>query len=366
MLYITLHNLHAWGKPHMTRAGDIAVATELAKAADTCVNVTAITQKDFDEVKSLYSDCRFEKKDNSSIETDLKSLTNQDVVLIPILEFTDLSNRDRRDQTLYFYQSLLGTDAEVAIMNIHHDKDFYLKQIDSCKDKEIAKVVKDLLNRCVYIVHDDCMKLEEFDSRFIEQIVYFDERKMKSLVVPDSKGKTLSFYRPASFKGFSIWCEETKNRNDLVIVSNVRFNPHLKDQLESVKDRCEIVDTLDVDISKFDGNLIISSAYDTDSTEFERLTASSKDCLNTTDYDYLKSINDDLDVDYLIIENAMFEAVYAGLPLRWSEISISKMPGKARSDALKLNSMNLEEQIEYFKNKYSAGKTVEYLKGLKK
>ena len=366
MLYITLHNLHAWGKPHMTRAGDIAVATELAKAADTCVNVTAITQKDFDEVKSLYSDCRFEKKDNSSIETDLKSLTDRDVVLIPILEFTDLSNRDRRDQTLYFYQSLLDTDAEVAIMNIHHDKDFYLKQIDDCKDEEIAKVVRDLLDRCVYVVHDDCMKLDQFDSRFIEQIVYFDQKKIKSSTVPDPDGKTLSFYRPASFKGFSIWCEETKNRDDLVIVSNVRFNRHLKEELESVKDRCGIVDTLDVDISKVDGNLIISSAYNTDSEEFERLTEHSKDCLNTTDYDYLRSLNDGLEVDYLIIENAMFEAVYAGLPLRWSEISISKMPSKARSEALKLNAMNLSEQVDYFKDKYNAHKTVEYLRGLKK
>lgn len=366
MLYITLHNLHAWGKPHMTRAGDIAVATELAKAADTCVNVTAVTQKDFDEVKSLYSDCRFEKKDNSSIETDLKSLTDQDVVLIPILEFTDLSNRDRRDQTLYFYQSLLDTDAEVAIMNIHHDKDFYLKQIDDCKDEEIAKVVRDLLDRCVYVAHDDCMKLDQFDSRFIEQIVYFDQKKIKSSTVPDPDGKTLSFYRPASFKGFSNWCEEAKNRDDLVIVSNVKFNPHLKEALDSVKDRCDLVEDLNVDLSKVKRNLIISSAYDTDSEEFERLTEHSKDCLNTTDYDYLRSLNDGLEVDYLIIENAMFEAVYAGLPLRWSEISISKMPSKARSEALKLNAMNLSEQVDYFKDKYNAHKTVEYLRGLKK
>ena len=366
MLYITLHNLHAWGKPHMTRAGDIAVATELAKAAETCVNVTAITQKDFDEVKSLYSDCRFEKKDNSSIETDLKSLTDQDVVLIPILEFTDLSNRDRRDQTLYFYQSLLDTDAEVAIMNIHHDKDFYLKQIDDCKDEEIARVVRDLLSRCVYIVHDDCMKLDQFDSRFIEQIVYFDQKKIKSSTVPDPDGKTLSFYRPASFKGFSNWCEEAKNRDDLVIVSNVKFNPHLKEALDSVKDRCDLVEDLNVDLSKVKRNLIISSAYDTDSEEFERLTEHSKDCLNTTDYDYLRSLNDGLEVDYLIIENAMFEAVYAGLPLRWSEISISKMPSKARSEALKLNAMSLSEQVDYFKDKYNAHKTVEYLRGLKK
>ena len=366
MLYITLHNLHAWGKPHMTRAGDIAVATELAKAANTLVNVTAINQKDFDEVKSLYSDCRFEKKDNYSIENDFKSLTDQDVVLIPILEFTDLSNRDRRDQTLYFYQSLLETDAEVAIMNIHHDKYFYLKQIESCEDQEVAEAVKSLLNKCVYIVHDECMKLDRLDSRFIEQIVYFDDKKIKSTEVPDSNGKTLSFYRPASFKGFSIWCEETKNRNDLVIVSNVKFNPHLKETLESVKDRCKIVETFDVDFDDLDKNLIISSAYDVDSVEFERLTSQSKDCLNTTDYDYLKELNDGLDVDYLIIENAMFEAVYAGLPLRWSEISISKMPSKAKSEAMKLNSMNLDEQVEYFKSKYSAFRTIEYLKGLVK
>lgn len=366
MLYITLHNLHAWGKSHMTRAGDIAVATELAKAAGTSVNVTAISQKDFDEVSELYSDARFEKKDRESIDNDLESLTDQDVVLIPILEFTDLSNRDRRDQTLYFYQSLIKTDAEVAIMNIHHDKDFYLKQIDLCEDDEIVEAVRSLLKRCVYIVHDNCMKLDNLDSRFIEQIVYFDQKKIKSSEVPDPDGKTLSFYRPASFKGFSIWCEETKNRNDLVIVSNVRFNPHLKEVLDSVKDRCEIIDTLDVDISKVDGNLIISNAYDTESEEFERLTKYSKDCLNTTDYDYLKNLNNGLEVDYLIIENAMFEAVYAGLPLRWSEISISKMPAKARSEALDLNEMSLDEQVEYFKNKYSANKTVEYLKGLKK
>ena len=366
MLYITLHNLHSWDKPHMTRAGDIAVATELSKAAETCVNVTAINQKDFEEIADLYSDARFKKKDSLEISKDLDSLTDQDIVLIPILEFTDLSNRDRRDQTLYFYQSLMKCDAEVAIMNIHHNKDFYLKQIENCKDREIAEAVESLLNRCVYIVHDECMKLSRFDSRFIEQIVYFDQKKIKSLTVPDLEGKTLSFYRPASFKGFSIWCEETKNRNDLVIVSNVKFNPRLKESLESVKDRCKIVEDLNVDLSKVDKNLIISSAYDTDSNEFERLTKSSKDCLNTTDYDYLRDLNNGSEVDYLIIENAMFEAVYAGLPLRWSSISISKMPRNARSEALMLNEMSLDEQVEYFKEKYNARKTVEYLKGLVK
>ena len=77
-------------------------------------------------------------------------------------------------------------------------------------------------------------------------------------------------------------------------------------------------------------------------------------------------MNDGSEVDYLIIENAMFEAVYAGLPLRWSSISISKMPRKAGSEALMLNEMSLDEQVEYFKEKYNARKTVEYLKGLVK
>ena len=55
MLYITLHNLHSWGKSHMTKAGDICVASELSKSDNSSVHVAAISDKDLFEVQSRVS-----------------------------------------------------------------------------------------------------------------------------------------------------------------------------------------------------------------------------------------------------------------------------------------------------------------------
>ena len=86
MLYITLHNLHAWGKEHMTKAGDICVASELSKTDNSAVHVAAISDKDLSEIEKLYEDTKFEK-----IDDRLPKLSKSDVVLVTMLEFSDLS-----------------------------------------------------------------------------------------------------------------------------------------------------------------------------------------------------------------------------------------------------------------------------------
>lgn len=359
MLYITLHNLHAWGKEHMTKAGDICVASELSKADNSAVHVAAISDIDLSEIEKLYDDTKFEK-----IDDRLPKLSKSDVVLVTMLEFSDLSDEYRRSKTKEFYEWLLDIEATVAVMNIHHDKDFYLRQIEVIEDKEISDLARKILDKCVYIVHDPCMMLDQFDSRFIEQIVYFDKNKIKPRE-ERKEGRTLSFYRPASFKGFCIWAEESKSRKDLLLISNVLYNPRLKGTLEEISQDVVIFEEFE-DFEEVDKSAIISQPYSVESEVFQKMISISKDCMNTTDYIYLLNLNDGMKPDYLIIENAMIEAVYNGLPLRWSEKSISTMDRFAANEARMYNRMSLNEQIKYLSEKFDADKTVKYLKGLSK
>ena len=360
MLYITLHNLHDWGKGVMTKGGEISVAAELAKSSDSFVHVTGTSKPDFAQVQALYPDAKF-KLENNNIVEDLAALTDKDVVLIPILSFGELSNPARRALVLSFYKALAKTKAVVAVMNICHTRYFYNDQIDGIDDEEIAALVQRILKKCVYIPHDPSMFLDAYNCEFSEQIVYFDRSKVKTLK-QKNKGVTLSFFRPARFKGFNIWAEETKRRNDLVLVSNVMISSSLSKIAESLK-KVEIIDDIK-DYKPSDRPVIISQSYDIETPEFQALFEESKDFLVTTDYNHLAEQNHGHKPDYLIIENAMFDAVYNGLPLRWSDFSIKTMSKYAAIEATMLNAMTLEEQIDYLSDKFSADKTVEFLKGL--
>ena len=363
MLYITLHNLHAWGKKNMTKAGDICVASELAKAARSSVNVIATSKNDFNQVQDLYNDTRFNLIEKIN-DSDLSRATDSDVIVVPILEFSDLLDQYRRRETLEFYDLLSKTSAKVVVMNIHHNKNFYLNQIKDC-DTIVKDLVSKILRKCVYLVHDPCMKIDSLDSRFVEQIVYFDRSKIEEEIQTKLFGKHLSFYRPASFKGFNIWAKDAVSSDDMILISNVLYNQHLSEQISQLKDKVDIFERFE-DYVDNGRSAIISRPYNTESEEFKQFVEMSVDCLNTTDYDYLREQNDNEEVDYLIIENAMLEAVYAGLPLRWSKSSIDRMEVNAASEAEKYNSMDLEEQIEYLSEKFDARKTVEFLENLAK
>ena len=360
MLYITLHNLHDWGKGVMTKGGEISVAAELAKSSDSFVHVTGTSRPDFAQVQALYPDTKF-KLENNNISEDLATLTEKDVVLIPILSFGELSNPARRSLVLSFYKALAKTKAVVAVMNICHTKHFYRDQLDGIDDEEISNLVQRILKKCVYIPHDPSMFVDSYNCEFSEQIVYFDRSKVKTLK-QKRKGVTLSFFRPARFKGFNIWAEETKHRNDLVLVSNVMMSSSLSKIAESLK-KVEIIDDIK-DYTPSDRPVIISQSYDIETPEFQALFDDSKDFLVTTDYNHLAEQNHGHKPEYLIIENAMFDALYNGLPLRWSSFSIQTMSEYAAIEATMLNAMTLEEQVNYFTEKFSALDTVEFLKGL--
>lgn len=360
MLYIALHNLHDWGKGVMTKGGEISVAAELAKSSDSFVHVTGTSRPDFAQVQALYPDTKF-KLENNNISEDLATLTEKDVVLIPILSFGELSNPARRSLVLSFYKALAKTKAVVAVMNICHTKHFYRDQLDGIDDEEIANLVQRILKKCVYIPHDPSMFVDSYNCEFSEQIVYFDRSKVKTLN-QKRKGVTLSFFRPARFKGFNIWAEETKHRNDLVLVSNVMISSSLSKIAESLK-KVEIIDDIK-DYKPSDRPVIISQSYDIETPEFQALFDKSKDFLVTTDYNHLAEQNHGHKPEYLIIENAMFDALYNGLPLRWSSFSIRTMSDYAAIEANMLNAMNLEEQVNYFTEKFSALAAVEFLKGL--
>ena len=363
MLYITLHNLHAWGKKNMTKAGDICVASELAKASQSSVNVIATSKNDFDQVQDLYSDTKFNLIEKIN-DSDLSRATDSDAIVVPILEFSDLLDDYRRRETLEFYDLLAETPAKVVVMNIHHNKNFYFNQIKDC-DTIVKDLVSKILRKCVYLVHDPCMKIDSLDSRFVEQIVYFDKSKIQEEIQTKLFGKHLSFYRPASFKGFNIWSKDAVSSDDMILISNVLYNQHLSGQIEQLKNKVDIFERFEDYVDR-GRSAIISRPYNVESEEFKIFVEMSVDCLNTTDYEYLREQNDNEEVDYLIIENAMLEAVYAGLPLRWSKSSIDRMESCAAQEAGKYNDMSLDEQIEYLSKKFDARRTVEFLENLTK
>ena len=352
MIYITLHNLHTWGKSHMTKAGDICVAASLANEKDDkTVHVAATSEKFLKEVSELYPDVQF-------VHFDAKDLTENDIVVVPILEFSRILP-ETRDSLLNFYQNLLKSDARLFIMNIHHNRRFYEKTIAKSEDAEIADVVKRLLEKCTYLVHDECMKLEEYNSKFIEQIVYFDQTKVKDIKFDDRRDIILTFYRPSGFKGFNLWLEETAYEKDhqLVAVCNVEANENYKSLAKEYEasGRIKIFESIEDYLnSNHRGHALISAPYSIETDEFQRLIKRSIYCLNTTDYNVLKGLNEGMNPDYLVLENAMFDAVVNGLPLRWTNSSIQTMPASTQGFCKLLNDLTQSEQAKVFAKVYDA------------
>lgn len=364
MIYITLHNLHTWGKAHMTKAGDICVAASLANETENkTVYVAATLEKDLNEVRDLYRDVRFERFDSSK-------LTKDDTVVIPILEFSRIIPQTR-DDLVRFYKDLSESEAKLFVMNIHHNRDFYRKTLQACEDDRIVELVEKILSRCTYLVHDDCMKLEDLPSVCIEQIVFYDKSKIKATQFYADRDITLTFYRPSNFKGFNLWLAETERADDtkLVAVCNTGVNKKYHDLVKDYQDRGLI--TVYSNIQEYldnpcAGHALISAPYSIESDDFQELLRRSKCCLNTTDYRVLAALNDGIAPDYLVLENAMFDASIYGLVLRWSESSIETMPLLTANHCRRLNEMTLEEQVNLFNKVYDAKKYLDTIKEMSK
>ena len=354
MIYITLHNLHSWGKTHMTKAGDICVAASLANETDDkTVYAAATLEKDLEEVRELYPDVKFEVFDASR-------LTKDDAVVIPILEFSRIVTKTR-DSLIRFYKDLIETEATLFVMNIHHNRDFYKKTLWSCEDEEVAELVEQILSRCKYLVHDDCMRLEDSESTCIEQIVFYDKSKIKDIKFDDERDVILTFYRPSSFKGFNLWLKETETEKNskLVAVCNTGVNKSYHELVKAYKNRGLI--TVYPSIREYldnpcEGHALISAPYSIESEDFQELIRRSNSCLSTTDYRVLAALNDGVAPDYLVLENAMFDASMHGLVLRWSESSIETMPTSTANDCRLLNEMTYDEQVKVFSGVYDAKK----------
>lgn len=360
MIILTLHNLHTWGKSSMTKAGDICVAASLAeKNQDKTVYVAATAEHVIEEVRDLYRDVKFE-------EIDFSKITSDDKIVVPILEFSRILS-ETRDQLAKFYRDLLETDAQLLVMNIHHNQSFYLDTLSNCGDEEIKDLVYKILKKCKYIVHDECMKIDDLDSVFVEQIVFYDKSKIKDVRFEEERDIVLTFYRPSRFKGFNLWLKETETSEDkLVAICNTSANPKYHQLVDEYEYRGlitvyrNIADYLE---NPCEGHALISAPYSIESEDFQRLLLKCKSCLSTTDYDVLKELNSFVP-DYLILENAMFDASVHQLPLRWTESSMSKMRQFTREYCKRLNSMSHSEQSDHFEEKYGAAKFLQALEVL--
>ena len=352
MIYITLHNLHTWGKKHMTKAGDICVAASLAGASDhKTVHVAATNGKNLDEVRDLYPEVRFEKFDNSVI-------TANDAIIVPIMEFSRILE-DTRDELVQFYKDLLDSKAKLFVMNIHHNKEFYKKTIESGEDREVVELVDKILERCHYLTHDDCMNLERYDSECIQQIVFYDKDAIRDVQFANNRDIALTFYRPSSFKGFNLWLEQTKIENRLKLVAvcntsvNKKYDSLVKEYIaEGLITKYETISEYLID--PCEGHALISAPYSIEDADFQELIRRSLYCLNTTDYNVLADLNEGVKPDYLILENAMFDASMHQLPLRWTMSSIDTMPVSTKFDCILTNSLDFEEQVELFDALFNA------------
>lgn len=364
MIYITLHNLHTWGKSHMTKAGDICVAASLAEQLpDKTVYVAATQKQDLNEVQELYRDVKFEKFDTRDIKTD-------DVIVIPILEISRIPD-DNRDDLIQFYSDVLSTRAKIFVMNIHHNKEFYRKTLGSCQDRLVANLASKILESCIYLTHDECMNLNQrYNSHCIEQIVFFDQSKFKDVNFYKNRDLLLTFYRPSSFKGFNLWLEEVKRSrsNKHVAVCNTKVNAKYDELVKKYESDgiITVYETIHEYLSHpCENSALISAPYSIESDDFQELIRRSRYCLNTTDYNVLAELNDGEKPDYLVLENAMFDASLHGLALRWSPGSLATMPKLLSHKCILLCFLSAEQQRQYFSEVYNAERYLKEISRLK-
>lgn len=354
---ITLSNVHKWGKPKLTTSGDIRVATDLARANKAPVIVSATLDEDFDDLRSLHPDVEFEKWTKDSF-------SEEDIVVIPILDFRKVDEKVR-DELISFYNSSLSTN--LVIFNICHDQYFYSNQIASSNDADLVNLAKEMLAKSFYYAHSEDMIDDKLDLKpaSLGLIVFIEEDRFKDR---DKLGEfNVTFYRPSRFKGFRNWLKEVSTNDDkyigLINASRLKDFSELSDMYgigSDIKLETSLKSAV-VRKDQFD-KVLVDSSYNLNSLEFRALMKNAKSYLATTDYSVLKEDNPTFkEWTYLIIEYAHLDALYAGVPIRFAESSIKDLSEEAKLKADTFNGLTAKEQFEILKEEMSPTKLLTFL-----
>lgn len=361
MIVTTLHNVHRFGKPYLTKAGDLNVAADIVNALGTdAIYYSAIDDDDVESLKRLYS-IEYIK----SSEDLFNSLNEDDVILIPMISLSRLDDESVVKDLTKFYKMIANSKAKVAILNVCRQKIDYSSMFDESLSS-LKKAFESMMSKAFYIVHDETMLDDRYNSiKSPTQLLWYDASKLKHREFTNDLHRYLSFYRPSRFKGINNWIEEVRSNknNSYCLVCNTKINSEIDNFVNDAQDDLfEIVDDIVSASSAIQDNHSVLARTSFNLDEMSCIASNFDYYLNTTDYNALAS--EGVIPDYLIIEYVMFEALYLGLPNRWSEFSIASMPPKAAEEARLLNQMTLEEQSSYFDRKFNVTDFIAFLNSL--
>lgn len=368
-IVLSIHNIHTWGKPLLTRSGDINILEDIAnnvrernlEGSDTINEIVyaAISNDNLKQLHRLYPTLKFTHFGDFETQGD-------EVFIMPMI--------DTRGQDDCFAEELKSfyhfiTNYEHVVMNICRQDDYYTSLIESIKDKSLKLEMSKLLSTSkAYMTHHPTNVVELFEE--LEQVSH-SENQLLSFSFKDnlkmndhSQHKSIVFNRPSSMKGFPLWLDFVLDEryqssyHDTLYVGNISGLSKIdkiKADFENKynKNFDEIVE-IHNSISSFNKNKvsdkphIVNRGYQ--QSEIEELAKDYTTFIVSSDYNHISG-------DYVMIEYAMLEALQYGLRLRWSRTSISTMFSNykfsAAKDAKRFNQMSYDEQVEYFKEAYS-------------
>lgn len=369
-------NVHTWGKPTITKSGDLdficSLAEEYARRQGQFeYDIEYRCIENLEDIKVLYPKANF-----------VPFMRNHDdCYIVPILDARGGRFADSKLAT--FFEEL--SEVNFVTFDIVHKTDFYPKQIKQLKDQGkigLADALqKALLSAKSIGLFHPSRRLEIFDItgdtsqyHYFGDLVTYQANREKDLVFgKPCKLKFITFNRPADYKGYHLWLKRMLDRPDLANESVYIC------RIDMLKD----IDFINKEVAKCGFNYekfhtfssitqflkalpnipndgmprIIVSEYFPETESFKRLISNIETYMVNTDYEY--SIE-----DYLVFENALVNSVYDGLALRWNPYSIQSMRNvhgqnsKAAQEAEYLNNLNVEEQREYLKDRLSLSKFV--------
>lgn len=369
-IVLTIHNVHTWGKPQLTRSGDVNILEDVANniqkrkinSYQTINEVVyaAITEDNIRQLEKLYPSLTFTHFAEFRFE-------DEDTLIIPMI--------DARGQELEFANELKEfyrfiSKKKHVLMNICRQDDYYDNLIQSQDDQHLGDLIKRvILTSQSYMTHHSSNSLPLDNNLNIHQIAHPQNQllsfEFSNNVSQNDKdeNKTIVFNRPSSMKGFPLWLKDMMSDKETASKSVYVGNISGLSQIKKIKeqfyekygkefnDAIQLFESIDDYSNKEhyqNSPKVINSGYQKE--EIKELASNFGSFIVSSDYNYISG-------DYVMIEYAMLEALQYGLRLYWCESSIQSMKDNhkfnAAKDAIHFNHMTYNEQIKYFSEAFS-------------
>lgn len=389
-IILSMHNIQRWGKPTLTRSGDMSVINSMMEAFSDLapdaiykkVVYEAIDEQNIKSLKELYPDLDFIKQSTffkmNSVDFE-KSL-----LFLPTIDIRHIQDVDK--SSLYDYFDNLSKFKHILLFNISRSSDYYSEMIESEKETSkdfhnlelIHNIESIMSNAKVIYTHsidmDDTQLLNsdiKVIFQYIQQLAFFDKQYQPNLSELNLENRPydyIAFNRPSRFKGYSLWLKFMKKHPEYMKSSAYVSSIHnakgqsMLSELPDIKkhhldDEADYINNVAINknnMTEVDKRIcdaksisVFDTAYNEDES-FASLVQKFKSFLVTTNYNYVNAQD-------VIIEYAMFFALKNGCTLRWAPQSIDTMKSEEmKKTARKLNHMNLSSQIKFCKDNFSA------------